>query len=166
MTTQREGVETCHDRTILNKQTLAFISKMAGLASILGIIAILFLSSTLQAHADTYSLPRADAYDMQGRWLDRVSIGQPVILSAEFPNNRDEPQPFVAIIEVRNPSDITVLLTTLDSTMKPGSIVKMDVSWTAAEAGTHVTRTFLVTNLTNPIVIYGVGTRTIPVTED
>jgi hypothetical protein len=75
------------------------------------------------------------------------SVGDSITLSTEVSNNNNEPQPFVALIEVRDSKGVTVFLALRSGTLEPLGSMDIGVLWRPDQAGTFEVRTFVVSNI-------------------
>jgi hypothetical protein len=75
------------------------------------------------------------------------SVGDSITLSTKVSNNNDEPQPFVALIEVRDSDGVTVFLALRSGTLESLGSTDIGVLWQPDEGGTFELRTFVVTNI-------------------
>ena len=104
-------------------------------------------------------------HDLDGNLLDQVIVGQQVILSDTFVNERSVSQPYVAIFEVRDSDGFTVYLTWQIGIVTAGGQADAGVSWVANEVGVHEIRTFILSSLSNPVALAIVESRSIPVVD-
>lgn len=134
------------------------------------ITAFILLGASLMTAANAEDIDRtpspAEVYDLDGNLLDQVTTGHQVVLSKTFVNNRSVREPFVAVFEVRDSSGITVYLAWQSHTMAAEGRVDVDASWVADGVGVYEIRTFPLSNLTNPVVLDVVESRSIPVVEE
>jgi hypothetical protein len=91
--------------------------------------------------------------DISGNEIDEVGVGQQVVLSTTIQNNNDEPQPFVALIEVRDSDGITVFLAWQTGTLNANGEAEVGLSWTPEEAGDYTVRTFVISELAAPDIL-------------
>ncbi|MGI0023683.1 MAG: hypothetical protein ACREA4_00885 [Nitrososphaera sp.] len=101
--------------------------------------------------------------DSAGRPIDEPSVGTPTNIATTIINNGDADQPFVAILEVRNAGGVTIVLATVGSTLTPEGQAAVSSSWTPSQPGDYTLRTFVVSNLANPIILSKVAESTITV---
>jgi hypothetical protein len=111
--------------------------------------------------ATTPSAP--ELKDVTGRTLSSLSVGQQAVLSTNIVNNNDESRPFVALVEVRDSSGITVFLAWQTGTLNPSGQAEVGLSWTPEEAGDYEVRTFVISDLANPQILSEVQTSDISV---
>lgn len=141
---------------------------MQNISVLITVIILLCANWTITANAqdlvDRTPSPAA-VYDLRGNLLDQITAGQQVILSKSFVDSRNVPQPFVAIFEVRDSDGFTVYLTWQSGTTAAGGHVDASASWTAEDIGVYDVRTFSLSNLTSPVVLDVVESRSIPVVE-
>jgi hypothetical protein len=79
--------------------------------------------------------------------------GAQVELSIAIENDRNVEQPFVALVEVRDSSGITVYLAWQSGGLGPADSTRFAVSWTPDASGTYEVRTFSLTSLAEGLVI-------------
>ena len=91
--------------------------------------------------------------DMTGKPLSSLAAGQQAILSTTVKNNNDIVQPFVALIEVRDSSGITVYLAWQTGTLNPSGQIEVGLSWKPEQAGSYEVRTFVISDLASPRVL-------------
>jgi hypothetical protein len=84
--------------------------------------------------------------------------GTQIGLSTIIENDRSVEQPFVALIEVRDSSGITVYLAWQTGNLQPADSTMIGVSWTPEASGTYEVRTFSLTSLSEGLVISKVAT--------
>lgn len=75
------------------------------------------------------------------------AVGDSVMLSTSISNNNDQPQPFVALIEVRDSSGVTVFLALQSGMLEPSGSTDIGVMWQPDQAGRFEVRTFLITSI-------------------
>lgn len=101
--------------------------------------------------------------DVTGQKLDEVSAGQQVMLATNVRNNNAQPQPFVALIEVRDSNGVTVFLGWQTGTLPANGQINVGLSWTPDSPGDYEVRTFVISSLDNPRVLSTVSTTDITV---
>jgi hypothetical protein len=88
--------------------------------------------------------------------IEATSVAQPFILkdadgglviSATVNNNNDKLQPFVALIEVRDSSGVTVFLALSGGTLEPLRSSNVDIGWQPEHDGTFEVRTFIISSI-------------------
>lgn len=134
------------------------------------ITAFILLSASLTITANAQDIvdrtpSPAAVHDLRGNLLDQITAGQQVILSKSFVDSRNVPQPFVAIFEIRDSNGFTMYLTWQSGTTATSGQVNVSASWTAEDIGIYEVRTFFLSDLTNPVVLDEVWSRSIPVVE-
>ena len=92
-----------------------------------------------------------------------LAVGTQLGLSTTIENDGGADQPFVALIEVRDSMGITVYLAWQSGDLEPESSTAIEVSWTADVSGKYEIRTFVVSSLTNGIVLSKVATTSVDV---
>jgi hypothetical protein len=101
--------------------------------------------------------------DVTGKELDEVSSGQQVVLTTNVINNNAAPQPFVALLEVRDNNGVTIFLAWQTGTLPANDRTQVGLSWTPEDPGDYQVRTFVISDLTNPRVLSLVSTSDITV---
>jgi hypothetical protein len=91
--------------------------------------------------------------DVSGGAVDDVSVGQQVVLTTQVSNNIDDELPFVALVEVRDSSGITIYLAWQTGVLDAGDRSEVGLSWTPEEPGDYQVRTFVISSLNNPQVL-------------
>jgi hypothetical protein len=85
---------------------------------------------------------------------DLIFAGQQTLLSTEISSSfPEEEQPFVAIIEVRDSSGVTVFIGWQRGTLAPQGRTEVGMSWIPQEPGNFQVRTFLISDLLSPNVL-------------
>jgi hypothetical protein len=85
--------------------------------------------------------------------LWEVKRDSQVILSVEVRNDGLQNVPYTAIVEVRDKDGITIYLQYQKSVAKQSSSDEIGISWIPNESGDYVIRSFLLSDLDNPIVL-------------
>ncbi len=85
--------------------------------------------------------------------VSEVDVGQPVMLSTEILNTMAIQQPFLAVMEVRNPAGVTVALVAIGGAVDPQTKTQAEMSWVPQQQGTYETRAFLVGGPPDSVVI-------------
>jgi hypothetical protein len=93
-----------------------------------------------------------------GQLLDSTSDGQLVVLSTTVSSTKEEPQPYVAIMEARDEAGMTRFLGFAIGDLAGNSQSEIGISWTPEEAGSYELRTFLVSEFENPQLLTAVAT--------
>ena len=93
-----------------------------------------------------------------------LETGAQLGLSTTIENDGAEEQPFVALIEVRDSSGITVYLAWQSGSLEPAGSTMVEVSWTPEASGTYEVRTFAVSSLANAVVLSKVATASVEIT--
>jgi hypothetical protein len=75
--------------------------------------------------------------------------GMSLTLLTTITNNNERSQPFVAMIEVRDSSDVTVFLALQSATLEPSGSADIGVLWQPKEAGAFEVRTFAITSISD-----------------
>lgn len=98
--------------------------------------------------------------DVSGKILTEVTAGSQVVLSTDITNNNDAPQPFAAIVEVRDADGITIYLQWQTGTLNANGTSGIGLSWTPDMPGTYTVRTFVLSSIANPQVLSPVAEST------
>lgn len=93
------------------------------------------------------------------------AVGNSVALSTSISNNNDEPRPFMALIEVRDSSGVTVFLALQGGTLDPSGSTNIGVMWQPDQAGTFEVRTFVVSDIGGGEVLSPVASSEIVVSQ-
>jgi hypothetical protein len=88
-----------------------------------------------------------------GQPVTTVNDGQQVVLTTNVRNTSPESMPFVALIEVRDSSGITVYLAWQTGTLGGNQQTQVGLSWTPDQAGDYTVRTFVISSLQNPRIL-------------
>jgi hypothetical protein len=113
--------------------------------------------------ADSTTVTPPTPRDVTGDELDEVSAGQQVVLTTNVVNNQGAPQPFVALLEVRDSNGVTIFLAWQTGTLPANDQTQVGLSWTPEEPGNYEVRTFVISDLNNPRVLSLVATSDITV---
>jgi len=111
----------------------------------------------------TTAVTAPELQDVTGQEIDEVSAGQQVVLATSVRNNNDAPQPFVALIEVRDDTGVTVFLAWQTGTLPASGQTQVGLSWTPDTSGDYEIRTFVISDLNNPQVLSPVSESNITV---
>ena len=90
-------------------------------------------------------------------------VGAQLGLSTTIENDGAAEQPFVALIEVRDSTGITVYLAWQSGSLEPAGSTSVEVSWTPEVRGEYEVRTFAVSSLSNAIVLSKVATTSLEI---
>jgi hypothetical protein len=93
----------------------------------------------------------------------RLVTGAQLVLVTNIENDRNADQPFVALVEVRDSSGVTVHLAWQSGTLRPAESIEVGVSWTPETSGIYQVRTFAVSSLAAPIVLSEVTTANVEI---
>jgi hypothetical protein len=74
-------------------------------------------------------------------------VGSQITLSINITNNNSVAQPFMALIEVRDSTGVTVFLALQSGTLEPSGSTEIGAAWQPEDAGTYQLRTFAVSGL-------------------
>jgi hypothetical protein len=100
-----------------------------------------------------------------GKAIQQLNAGQQAMISVRVLNYEASEQPFTAIIDVRDSSDVSVHIAWMSGTAEPGGHFDVELPWSAQESGSYTVRTFLITNLESPEVMSGVSRSQLMVTK-
>ena len=97
--------------------------------------------------------------------VDQPMVGQQLALATVVSSSfgREE-LPFVAIIEVRDAVGVTVSLGWQTGTMRPQGQMQVGMSWIPLDSGEYEVRTFLISDLSSPMVLSEVVSSLVTVT--
>jgi hypothetical protein len=101
--------------------------------------------------------------DVTGKKLTQINAGQQVVLTTNVVNQGANSQPFVALVEVRDSSDVTVYLAWQTGTLNPNGQTNVGLSWTPDQAGNYQVRTFVISSLAKPDILSAVASTPITV---
>jgi hypothetical protein len=101
--------------------------------------------------------------DVTGKKLTQINSGQQVVLTTNVVNQGANSQPFVALVEVRDSSDVTVYLAWQTGTLNPNGQTNVGLSWTPDQAGNYQVRTFVISSLAKPDILSPVASTPITV---
>ncbi len=102
--------------------------------------------------------------DPSGGAVNIITPGQQVVLTTSILNNLEDELPFVGLIEVRDSQGITQFLAWQTGVLNADGRAEIGLSWTPQVQGDYQVRTFVLSNLNNPIVLSEVKTTNITVT--
>jgi hypothetical protein len=91
--------------------------------------------------------------DVTGKKLTQINSGQQVVLTTNVINKGANSQPFVALVEVRDSSDVTVYLAWQTGTLPVNGQTNVGLSWTPDQAGSYEVRTFVISSLSKPDIL-------------
>jgi len=111
--------------------------------------------------ATTPSAPVAK--DITGKVVTSVTTGQQVLLATTIINTLDQDLPYVALIEVRDSSGVTVAIGFSTGTLKPNDRNEVGQSFTPQESGSYNVRTFVISSLDKPQILSKVEQSTLSV---
>jgi hypothetical protein len=101
--------------------------------------------------------------NLAGEEITQVEAGQLVVLTTEIKNNNPRVQPFTALVEVRDPQDVTMYLQWQIGILNPSGTTEIGLSWTPEEAGDYRIRTFVISDFENPAVLSTIVTSEVSV---
>ncbi|HEX7032255.1 MAG TPA: hypothetical protein VF172_04575, partial [Nitrososphaera sp.] len=90
-------------------------------------------------------------------------VGSSVTLSTVVANNNNEPQPFVALIEVRDSDGVTVFLALQGGTLEPTGLADIGALWQPDQTGMFEVRAFVLSNIIGGVVLSPVASSEIAV---
>jgi hypothetical protein len=95
-----------------------------------------------------------------------LEVGAQVTLAMTISNNNEHPQPFVALIEVRdNSNGVTVFLALHSGTLDPSGSTQIGVLWQPDHAGEYEARTFAISEIGGGEVLSPVATSTVTISQ-
>jgi hypothetical protein len=109
--------------------------------------------------------PTISVLDLSGKPAGASEAIQQLVLSIALQNDNDVPQPFVALVEVRDFSGITLNLAWSSGILAPLRNTTIGISWMPPAPGYYATRAFVITNLENPHVLSPVTTKIIEIVD-
>jgi len=112
---------------------------------------------------DATTVTPPEVQDVTGQELDEISAGQQVVLTTSVRNNNAGPQEFVALVEVRDDTGVTVFLAWQTGTLPANGQTQVGLSWIPEDSGDYEVRTFVISDLDNPRVLSLVSTSNITV---
>jgi N-acetylneuraminic acid mutarotase len=89
--------------------------------------------------------------------------GQELALERVIENDREEKQPFIYILQVKDSVGITISLSWTESEMLPNDSVKISQSWTPESSGSYALQIFVWESMNNPNILAPMHTVTIQV---
>jgi hypothetical protein len=129
---------------------------------------LLLADIPLIAHAVTIAMlsPTTPIFvDTTGNRLHSLGEGNQVMIITTFRNNIEEKVAFVGIVEVRDESGITVLLSWQVGNIEPSDNKTIGVSWLVQNSSAYQARTFAFTNFEHPQVLSPVENVEVSVTR-
>jgi hypothetical protein len=116
---------------------------------------------TLQASSPSFAEERggisaqskpAHFVDLNGNKIETVDVGQQIMIMLTYANYNHEPQPFLAVIEVRGSNGITQYIAWQTAVMPPatdnqtGDEITMGFSWSADAKTTYQVNAFAISD--------------------
>jgi hypothetical protein len=89
--------------------------------------------------------------------IAELYVGRQLLISTNVYNNNAQSQPFVAIIEIRDSSDVTQSLAWQSGVLQANGNTTIGSSWTPGVAGDHTIRSFVISGLENPQILSAVS---------
>lgn len=99
---------------------------------------------------DPYSISEPSFTDLFGNEIDKIVVGQPVLVETKVTNNFDEEQPFIYILQVKDGEGFTVMLTWIKGIMNASAALDAGISWTPEENGNYTVEVFVWKSLEDP----------------
>jgi serpin B len=116
---------------------------------------------------DTITTAGPVAIDSGKNVLDKVKVGQSVMVSTAIHNNSDEDKQYVVILDVRSPDGVTQFLGFPNGVLSANSFVDLGLGpWVPVQSGTYELRTFVLDNFDAPQILSPVSSSKIIVEED
>jgi hypothetical protein len=101
--------------------------------------------------------------NVDGSSVAEVTEGQQVVITSNVKNNDEQPRPATVIVEVRNEDGITVYLQWQTATIAANGEIQVGLSWIPENSGDYTIRTFVISDLTNPMILSEVVTSEVTV---
>jgi hypothetical protein len=89
----------------------------------------------------------------RGNIVDHGAVGYQLDISPVVSNTFGTPQQALTIFEVRDSTDITIMIAWQENVVNPSEPKKASVVWTPRQSGDYQIRTFSISNFTNPIIL-------------
>jgi hypothetical protein len=135
-------------------------------AALLLLIPVFSVLFSHDAHAITSSLFVSQSIkNINGKATQQINAGQQAMISVSVLNYDKADQPFTAIIDVRDDSNVSVHVEWVSGVAAPGGQTEAKLLWTAQDSGSYSVRTFVITGFENPEVISRVSSSHLMVTN-
>jgi hypothetical protein len=122
----------------------------------ISVLALVLLTGLLanQAYAQGAILrPAPEPHELTGEHVDRLTVGHQVILTSDIRINTDVPTPYVIILEIRDSNGFSTFIGWRSGTVAGQGTVSYGMSWIPENTGLFQIRHYVVTNMTNPVVL-------------
>ena len=123
------------------------------------------LSITLQTPPQTekVTLSSVKFVDPTGASVSRPSEGMQVLIQSDVKNNLAADQQFVYIVQVKDSSGVTVMISWMSGTLPAGKEYAVAQSWLAEDKGSYNVDVFVWQSISNPVVLAPTSKTTITV---
>jgi hypothetical protein len=123
------------------------------------------LSVTLQTPPQTQkvTLSSVKFVDHTGASVSRPSEGSQVLIQSDVKNNLEADQQFVYIVQVKDSSGVTVMISWMSGTLPAGKQYAVAQSWLAEDEGSYSVDVFVWQSISNPVVLAPTSKTTITV---
>jgi hypothetical protein len=124
---------------------------------------VIALSATAEEGVLTTSAPlvRTEEFISSGA----LFVGQQVTLTTEVTSSSERDEvPFVAIMEIRDAAGVTVSIGWQSGTVQPQTGAEIGMSWVPEGPGNYELRTFLISDMLNPVILSSVSSSEVTVT--
>jgi len=127
----------------------------------------LVVKRTDDAKPDTITPAGPVAIDSKKNVVNKVKLGQSVMVSTAIHNNFDESKQYVVVLDVRSPDGITQFLGFPNGIISANSFVDLGLGpWIPVQSGTYELRTFVIDSLKAPQILSPIASSKIIVEED
>ncbi|MGI0039916.1 MAG: hypothetical protein ACREAO_08870, partial [Nitrososphaera sp.] len=96
--------------------------------------------------------------NVNGSSVAEVTNGQQVVITSNVKNSDDQARPATVIVEVRDADGITVYLQWQTATIAANGEIQVGLSWIPEDSGDYTIRTFVISELANPMILSEVVT--------
>lgn len=134
------------------------------LSGVFPLVLPLIVSSPVLAQESNLQPETPELKNQTGDILTNAATGELAIITTTITGSSTQPQGFVAMVEARNAIGITELLEFQTGQTSQGN-VEVGISWTPEEPGEYELRTFLLSDLQEPVVLSEVTTKKVTVEE-
>ncbi|MGH9878676.1 MAG: hypothetical protein ACRD5H_13655, partial [Nitrososphaerales archaeon] len=123
------------------------------------------LSVTLQTPPQTakVTLSSVKFVDPTGASVSRPSEGSQVLIQSDVKNNLATDQEFVYIVQVKDSSGVTVMISWMSGTLPASKQYAVAQSWLAEDEGSYSVDVFVWQSISNPVVLAPTSKTTITV---
>lgn len=122
------------------------------------------LSVTVQTQPqEKVTLSSVKFVDPTGASVSRPSEGEQVLIQSDVKNNLEADQQFVYIVQVKDSSGVTVMISWMSGTLPAGKQYAVAQSWLAEDEGSYNVDVFVWQSISNPVVLAPTSKTTITV---